>query len=142
MTGHDLEEFAVLKVRKSTMPPGASLVVCYDDGSGEPVLADDMYSEYVVVRQKLVATRVKANEKTEIPTELWNFINAFIWETANWTPRKRHFKKMICLKARDLRDDVNAVGLGLGGDKSRMCIVPYMKPLVIIKAAKATEEDR
>ena len=51
MNEHDLEEFAVLKVRKSTMPPGASLVACYDDGSGVPVLADDMYSEYVVVRR-------------------------------------------------------------------------------------------
>ena len=52
MTEHDLEEFAVLKVRKSTMPPGASLVVCYDDGSGVPVIADDLYPEFVVVRRE------------------------------------------------------------------------------------------
>lgn len=46
----DLNEFAVLRVRKSTMPPGASLVVCYEVG-GEPVLADDRYPEFMVVQR-------------------------------------------------------------------------------------------
>lgn len=46
----NLNEFAVLRVRKSTMPPGASLVVCYEVG-GVPVLADERYPEFVVVRR-------------------------------------------------------------------------------------------
>ncbi len=44
-----------------------------------------------------------------IPKELWNYIYALIWEASNWTPRKRHFKKMICLKARDLITDLNRI---------------------------------
>jgi hypothetical protein len=45
------DEYAILKVLKSSMPPAASLVLCYETG-GVPVLADDLYPEFVVVRRK------------------------------------------------------------------------------------------
>jgi hypothetical protein len=47
----DLIQYAVLRVRKDSMPPGASLAVCYDDGSGVPVIDDEGYSDYAMVRR-------------------------------------------------------------------------------------------
>ena len=43
----DLNQYAVLKVLKSSIPPGASLVVCYEV-NGVPVLADERYEGYEV----------------------------------------------------------------------------------------------
>lgn len=48
----DTNEYAVLRVLKSAMPPNSSLVICYDDGSGVLKIDDDLYPDMVVVRRE------------------------------------------------------------------------------------------
>jgi hypothetical protein len=61
-----VDEYACLQVLKSSMPPNASLVICYDAGDGAPRIQDEMYEGYVVVRRDQAEQILSALEEGTI----------------------------------------------------------------------------